>query len=73
MILYHGSDVKIDAVDFEKSKPGKDFGLGFYLSAEIEQAQEMAEKKALLYGGEPTVTCFEFVGTEQSLKYLKKL
>lgn len=60
MILYHGSDVKIDAVDFEKSKPGKDFGLGFYLSAEIEQAQEMAEKKALLYGGEPTVTCFEF-------------
>ena len=60
MTLYHGSNVEIEAVDFEKSKSGKDFGLGFYLSAEIEQAQEMAKKKALLFGGKPTITTFEF-------------
>ena len=58
--LYHGSNVAIEAIDFAKSKPGKDFGVGFYLSADEEQAQEMAEKKSLLLGGEPIVTCFEF-------------
>lgn len=60
MILYHGSNVEIDVVDFNKSHPGKDFGLGFYLSADMQQAEEMAMKKALLLGGEPIVTSFVF-------------
>ena len=60
MKLYHGSNVVIEEVDFTKSKPGKDFGVGFYLSADEQQALEMAEKKALLMGGEPMITCFEF-------------
>lgn len=60
MILFHGSNVAIDAVDFNESKPGKDFGVGFYLSPELEQAQEMAQKKALILGGQPTITRFEF-------------
>ena len=60
MILYHGSNVEIMAVDFLESKVGKDFGVGFYLSPELEQGQEMAEKKALLFGGDPTITHFEF-------------
>ena len=54
MILYHGSNVEIVTVDFQKSKVGKDFGVGFYLSPDLVQAQ------ALLLGGEPTVTRFEF-------------
>ena len=60
MILYHGSNLEIEVVDFNESKPGKDFGIGFYLSPEIWQAQEMAEKKALLLGGNPTVTLFDY-------------
>lgn len=60
MILYHGSNVEIDTVDLGKSKPGKDFGVGFYLSADEKQAKEMAAKKALLFGGTPIVTRFEF-------------
>ena len=60
MILYHGSNVVIEAIDFVKSKPGKDFGVGFYLSSDFSQAQEMAQKKALLFGGEPTITRYEF-------------
>ena len=60
MTLYHGSNVAIETIDFAKSKPGKDFGVGFYLSPDEGQAQEMAEKKALLFGGEPTITRYEF-------------
>lgn len=60
MILYHGSNIKIEIIDFSKSKPGKDFGIGFYLSADMTQAQEMAAKKSLIFGGKPVVTQFEF-------------
>lgn len=60
MILYHGSNKAIGSVDFDQSKPGKDFGLGFYLSADERQAGEMARKKALLFGGEPTITRYIF-------------
>ena len=60
MILYHGSNVEIEAIDFSKSKPGKDFGVGFYLSPDENQALEMAEKKARLLGGAPIVTRYEF-------------
>ena len=60
MILFHGSNVEIDTIDFNKSKVGKDFGVGFYLSAEEQQAQEMAEKKTRLLGGKPTITRYEF-------------
>ena len=60
MILYHGSNVEIEAIDFSKSKPGKDFGVGFYLSPDENQALEMAEKKARLLGGIPIVTRYEF-------------
>lgn len=60
MILYHVSNTKVAVVDFGKSKPGKDFGVGFYLSEELLQAEEMSEKKALLLGGEPTISRFEF-------------
>ena len=43
MKLYHGSNVAIDVIDLSKSRPGKDFGKGFYLSADKQQANEMAE------------------------------
>ena len=75
LTLYHGSNVAIEAIDFTKSKPGKDFGVGFYLSADEQQAQEMAEKKAMLLGGEPIVTCFEFdedaVKSDPDIAYLR--
>ena len=60
MILFHGSNVETDAIDFDKSKPGKDFGVGFYLSPDEDQAYEMAVKKARLLGGNPIVTRYEF-------------
>lgn len=75
MKLYHGSNVEIENIDFDKSKPGKDFGVGFYLSADRDQAQEMAEKKTLLLGGTPTITCFEFdeaaALSDRDVKYIR--
>lgn len=61
MILYHGSNVKIVVPNLSKSKPYKDFGQGFYLSADKNQALRMAEQKTLqLLYGEPIVSEFEF-------------
>lgn len=60
MILYHGSNMVIDKIDLEMSKPNKDFGKGFYLSENESQAMEMANFKSALLGGEPIVTKFEF-------------
>lgn len=60
MILYHGSTMQIDQIDLAKSRPNKDFGLAFYLSAEREQAEEMAAFKADFEGGEPVINAYEF-------------
>ena len=58
--LYHGSTVEISAIDLSKSRPNKDFGKGFYLSANRQQALRMAEFKALTEGGTPTVNVYLF-------------
>ena len=40
-ILYHGSNLVIEKIDLSRSKRGKDFGQGFYLNANLEQAKAM--------------------------------
>lgn len=61
IILYHGSNVSIKNIDLTKSSKGKDFGCGFYLNPNYEQAHSMAQTKVdLLEIGNPIVTSFEF-------------
>lgn len=60
MKLYHGSNIIIEAIDFDKCKPYKDFGRGFYLTEIEKQAILMARRTASIYGGEAIVTVFEF-------------
>ncbi len=60
MRLFHGSNMMIDKVDLSKSKLYKDFGQAFYLSAEKEQAQKMAEAKVVQFGGNESITEFAF-------------
>ena len=60
MILYHGSNIVIEHIDLAKCKPYKDFGQGFYLTEIKEQAFEMANRTAKIYGGEPVVIEFDF-------------
>lgn len=73
MKLYHGSTVNIDRIDLSMSRPNKDFGRGFYLSADMQQAQRMGEFKALTEGGAAVMNTFLFddqVMTSGELKVL---
>ena len=45
MKLYHGTNVEFDKIDLLKSKPNKDFGCGFYLSAEYAQAKDIIKPR----------------------------
>ena len=73
MNLYHGSYVEIDRIDLSKSRPFKDFGRAFYLSADEQQAWERAYAAITLWGGEPNVTRYAFderLMTSNDLKVL---
>ncbi|MBP3689175.1 MAG: DUF3990 domain-containing protein [Bacteroidaceae bacterium] len=73
MKLYHGSTIEIERIDLSCSRPNKDFGKGFYLSAEKEQAMRMAQFKSLTEGGQPILNTYEFderVMTDGSLRVL---
>ncbi|EET61988.1 hypothetical protein BRYFOR_06182 [Marvinbryantia formatexigens DSM 14469] len=59
MKLFHGSNMEIDKVDLSKCMPYKDFGRGFYTTLLEEQAWRMAQRRARIDGGIPTVTVYE--------------
>lgn len=59
MILYHGTNLDIQAIDLALCRPYKDFGKGFYVTDLLEQAQKMAKRVAKIYGGLPTVNIYE--------------
>ena len=59
--LYHGSNVRVETPDLQKSKPFKDFGLGFYLSDDKQQAWDLAYSKVeQLKYGKATVCTYLF-------------
>ena len=59
--LFHGSNTKIEIPDLVHSKPFKDFGQGFYLSANEQQAWDMASQKvSQTQEGKAEVTEFLF-------------
>lgn len=53
MILYHGSNVKVEEIILKKCKPFRDFGRGFYLSDIRTQAENMAKRTVRIKGGKP--------------------
>lgn len=59
MRLYHGSNQDIESIDLSKGLRYKDFGKGFYLTPNRETAARMAQKKARLFGGTPTLLAYE--------------
>ena len=70
MKLYHGTNIDFDHIDINKSKPNKDFGRGFYLSADYEQAKNMADIKVeQMETGMPLVQ--EYSINEIEMKSLK--
>jgi hypothetical protein len=60
VILYHGSNTKVDCVDLLKCRPYKDFGQGFYLTDIFTHAHQMSQRVVRMYGGSPFVSAFKF-------------
>ncbi len=71
--LYHGSTVDIDCIDLRMSRPNKDFGRGFYLSADRQQAWRMGEFKALIEGGTAVMNTYLFDETVLASEELRVL
>ena len=71
LTLYHGSNVVIDKIDLYRSRKGKDFGCGFYLNPNKEQAMEMAVRTSQrMQEGEPIVNAYLF---DDSLLYNQRM
>lgn len=61
MKLYHGSNMSIGEIDLNRGRKGKDFGQGFYLSADRSQALMMAKRTVdREESGEATLTTYLF-------------
>lgn len=61
MILYHGSNVKVEAPRIIISNRTLDFGAGFYATSSEQQATRWAKTQTLRRGkGIPTVSVYEF-------------
>jgi hypothetical protein len=72
--LYHGSNMRIEEPDLAHSKPFKDFGRGFYLSADKQQAWDMAlQKVSQTQEGKAEVTEYLFNETVMESGDLKVL
>ena len=72
--LYHGSNQMIEVPDLVHSKPFKDFGCGFYLSPDQQQAWDLAfQKVSQTQQGKAEVTEFLFDETAMQSPDLKVL
>ena len=60
MKLYHGTNMDFEEIDLKKSRKQKDFGQGFYLSDNYQQAFEMAQHRVKQEGGTPIVLEYYF-------------
>lgn len=43
MRLFHGTNIDFKEIDFQKCKPNKDFGKGFYLTDIKQQALDICK------------------------------
>lgn len=66
MLLYHGSYTEVQDISLEKCSRGKDFGKGFYLTSDLNQARSFiktALKKAKAIGEAPADQDYGFVSS----------
>ena len=59
MIVYHGSNVKVENPKLNNNTRPLDFGKGFYVTENYEQAKAWAIKKADRFGGNSVITKYE--------------
>ncbi|MCL2819713.1 MAG: DUF3990 domain-containing protein [Oscillospiraceae bacterium] len=73
MILFHGTNIKIGNIDFDKSRLRTDFGKGFYLSDKLGNARNWAVDKSSI-SETPTVMRYEIDKTilnDDRISYLR--
>lgn len=71
MIVYHGSDIVVEHPDINHSYRNLDFGKGFYITTNQEQAQRWARRKAALDGNNHAfLNIYEMSENITSLKVL---
>ena len=72
MRLFHCTNIDFKEIDFQKCKPNKDFGKGFYLTDIKQQALDMAVRRTKFSScGSPIVQESEFDESLLSSKELK--
>ena len=59
MRLYHGTNADFKNISLTIGSKFKDFGWGFYATPDRMTAVRMAQKKARLFGGKPTLITYE--------------
>ena len=71
MRLFHGTNETFENIELDKSRKGKDFGVGFYLTPSRQIAMEQAFKKAENFGGKPIVYEYELDEVELNTMNVK--
>ena len=59
MTLYHGTNADFERISLTIGLRYKDFGHGLYATPDRQTAIRMAQKRARLFGGVPTLITFE--------------
>jgi len=62
MILYHGTNQKLEVIDFNRCRLRTDFGKGFYMSDKLGNARDWAVDKSGVLET-PTVMRYEIIDT----------
>jgi len=60
MLLYHGSNVVVEKPEIRVPNRNLDFGMGFYTTTNIEQAQSFSEIVCNRRGGKKVISTYEF-------------
>ena len=66
MLLFHGSYTPVEEISLDRCTRGKDFGKGFYLTSDLNQAQNFIKtslKKAQRMGDAPMSQDYGFVSS----------
>ena len=58
MTVYHGTTLIVDEPSAGYSKRYLDFGIGFYITADIKQAENWAKRKAIRLNAKPIVNVY---------------
>jgi hypothetical protein len=60
MILYHGGTDIIEKPELRSPSLGRDFGVGFYCTDILDQAEKWAKRQALIRGKNAILNIYEF-------------